>query len=161
MKNPQLAMVGIKRVLMICVVLLIIFSASGGATDFIVGSWNICKEIHGVDVSDAIDAYVGGYINQDKVLEGLFLARDSVVKSLGYWTILRREEPVEIKSLTEVVLIFFAARIGMISYAIHMIEEGKIKRGTYERAVLSYLMLAEGCAYGRVLDEVGRLKGWK
>ncbi len=164
MKVSQLALVAIKRVLIVCVVLLILFSTAALGDDFFQVNFDICNEVaHSVEVYDIVKGYNNGYVTKEKALELLNGGRNLAFEKWTYWCILSVEESLLLRSLDEVVADFFAARIGAISYAIYIIEEGKVEpsmTSSAELVAMSGLNLSQSSALVTVQNELTKL-GWE
>jgi len=162
--NSQLAIVGIKRVLVVCVALFIVFSTAALAGDFFQDTFDICnKVLYSVEVYDVVKGYNKGYVTKEKALELLNGARNLAFEKSTYWYMLYQKEWPSFRSLEDVVSNFFAARIGAISYAIYIIEEGKIEPGitsSPELLAMSGLNVVQVSAIVSMQNELTRL-GWE
>lgn len=119
----------IGNVLVVCLVFSVIFSTNAVA-NFLQDTSDICDRVFlSLNVFQTVNKYGLGHISQARALERLYEARDLTFKDYMNWTVLDIAErgKEELGSLDKVVRTFFAARIGGISYAIYMIEAGKIR----------------------------------
>ena len=156
--------VGSKGTLLICVVLLIIFSTDIVAADYVQDANDICWEVsRSLNVYDVIRGYSEGYVTKEKAVELLKGARNFGFKKLRDWQVLHlQKRMIELDPLNELTLKFLGVRIGLISYALYVIEQEKIRPGiasSYELLVVSGLNAVEAGALVEVNDEVGRLRG--
>lgn len=108
--NLQLVIVGIRRALVVCVVLLIVFSTPALAGDFFQDTFDICnKVLYSVEVYDVVKGYNNSYVTKEKALELLNGARNLAFEKLTYWYMLYREEWPSFRSLEEAVSDFFCS----------------------------------------------------
>jgi len=156
--------VGSKGILLICVVLLIIFSTDIVAADYVQDTYDICWEVsRGLNVYDVIRGYSEGYVTKEKAVELLKGARNFGFKKLRDWQALHRQKRmIGLDPLDELTLKFLGVRFGLISYALYMIEQEKIRPGitiSYELLAVSQLNAVGAGALAEVTDEVRRLEG--
>jgi len=156
--------VGSKGILLIWVVLLIIFSTDIVAADYVHDANDICWEVsQSLNVYDVIRGYSEGYVTKEKAVGLLKGARDFGFKKLRDSQVLHSQKRmIGLDPLDELVLKFLGVRIVLISYALYMIEQEKIRPGvasSYELLVVSGLNAVGAGALVEVNDEVGRLRG--
>lgn len=128
--------------------------------DYIQDTRDICWEVaQSLDVYDIVKGYSEGYVAKEKALELLRRERSFLFKKLRDWEELRHGMGLGL--FEQAVFNFLGMRIGLISYAICMIEEEKIKPGitsSYEVSVILGLNAVGSGAHVKVLDEARKLK---
>lgn len=152
-----------KEVLVICAMLLTIFSTDVVMADYIQDAQDICWKVsQTLDVGGIVRGYKEGYVTKEKILELLKEARDFAFEKLRDWQILHRQRAmIELDPFDQAVLNFFGMKIGLISYTLYMIEQEKIGPGvasSYESLIISGLSAVTAGAMVEVNDEADRLR---